>query len=167
MGFIKFFISPDTNRLNFTDYILKCTTTFLLFLIIITISSGLVSALVLIFPFQSVIITTLYQIIILALGICFIVKCTILTIKRLHDFNFSGWWFLLTFVPYLGLLMIVIPGTKGKNRFGLQHSTPSRIKTIAAIFIISIIILGSLYDSYHSWKTFFQFITRNLSALDN
>ena len=45
------------------------------------------------------------------------------SIKRLHDFNFSGWWSLL-FVPLsvvfgIGLLpMVLVPGTDGENRFG-------------------------------------------------
>lgn len=43
-------------------------------------------------------------------------------VRRLHDTNCSGWWYLLAFVPYIGgVIMLVwfcIPGTKGENRFG-------------------------------------------------
>jgi uncharacterized membrane protein YhaH (DUF805 family) len=43
-------------------------------------------------------------------------------VRRLHDTNASGWWILLSFIPYAGgLIMLVwycIPGTKGENRFG-------------------------------------------------
>jgi uncharacterized membrane protein YhaH (DUF805 family) len=43
-------------------------------------------------------------------------------VRRLHDTNSSGWWYLLAFVPYIGgVIMLVwfcIPGTKGENRFG-------------------------------------------------
>mgnify|MGYP000628011175 CR=1 FL=1 len=49
-------------------------------------------------------------------------------IRRLHDNDKSGWWFLLAFVPiasfYL-LYLFVIKGTDGPNRFGsdpLGHS---------------------------------------------
>jgi uncharacterized membrane protein YhaH (DUF805 family) len=43
--------------------------------------------------------------------------------KRAHDFDWSGWWVLLHFVPVVGsLAMIVIlgsvPGNAGPNRFG-------------------------------------------------
>jgi uncharacterized membrane protein YhaH (DUF805 family) len=47
----------------------------------------------------------------------------IVEIKRWHDRDKSGWWFLIGFIPVLGWLWILIecgflPGTKGKNRFG-------------------------------------------------
>lgn len=43
-------------------------------------------------------------------------------VRRLHDINCSGWWILLALVPILGsiilFVMMLIDGTKGKNRFG-------------------------------------------------
>jgi uncharacterized membrane protein YhaH (DUF805 family) len=44
-------------------------------------------------------------------------------VKRLHDFNFSGWWYipflLLWFVFGVGVfLLALIPGTSGENKFG-------------------------------------------------
>jgi uncharacterized membrane protein YhaH (DUF805 family) len=43
--------------------------------------------------------------------------------KRQHDFNFSGWWALIHFVPAIGSLILLVvdgslPGTPGPNRFG-------------------------------------------------
>jgi len=43
--------------------------------------------------------------------------------KRQHDFNFSGWWALIHFVPGVGSLLLLavdgsVPGTHGPNRFG-------------------------------------------------
>ncbi|WP_158811157.1 DUF805 domain-containing protein [Beijerinckia sp. L45] len=62
---------------------------------------------------------------------------TCIAIKRLHDRNKSGWWFLLAFVPYVGGLWLLIEcgmlrGTAGPNRFGpdplgRQASTPSML----------------------------------------
>ncbi len=44
-----------------------------------------------------------------------------ITVRRLHDINFRGWWILLVLVPVLGPLVLfvftVLPGTEGKNRF--------------------------------------------------
>jgi uncharacterized membrane protein YhaH (DUF805 family) len=44
------------------------------------------------------------------------------TVRRLHDQNISGWWFLLCLIPYIGgiiiLVMMCIDGTPGANRFG-------------------------------------------------
>jgi uncharacterized membrane protein YhaH (DUF805 family) len=49
--------------------------------------------------------------------------------RRWHDFDKSGWWALLTFVPVVGTIVIIvlgcIPGSPGDNRFG-------RAPTIAA-----------------------------------
>ena len=44
------------------------------------------------------------------------------TARRLHDFDFAGWWMLLGFIPFLGLVVMLVigfyPGTRGENRFG-------------------------------------------------
>jgi uncharacterized membrane protein YhaH (DUF805 family) len=47
------------------------------------------------------------------------------SVKRQHDFNFSGWWALIHFVPAVGSLLLLavdgsIPGTRGANRFGID-----------------------------------------------
>ena len=45
-----------------------------------------------------------------------------ITVRRLHDTNRSGWWFLLVFIPFIGQLVFLIfmclKGTEGENRFG-------------------------------------------------
>jgi uncharacterized membrane protein YhaH (DUF805 family) len=45
-----------------------------------------------------------------------------LQVRRLHDRNMSGWWVLLTLVPYFGLgsilYLMLAEGTWGPNRFG-------------------------------------------------
>jgi uncharacterized membrane protein YhaH (DUF805 family) len=43
------------------------------------------------------------------------------TVRRLHDLNWSGWWYLLTFIPFASLVFFVafiFRGTVGPNRFG-------------------------------------------------
>jgi uncharacterized membrane protein YhaH (DUF805 family) len=47
----------------------------------------------------------------------------VVQVKRWHDRNKSGWWFLMTFLPVIGLLWVLIEcgflrGTEGPNRFG-------------------------------------------------
>ncbi len=50
-------------------------------------------------------------------------------VRRLHDFDKSGWWYLLLFVPIanlvMGLVLLFAPGTQGANRYGLRdgHGT--------------------------------------------
>jgi uncharacterized membrane protein YhaH (DUF805 family) len=43
-------------------------------------------------------------------------------VRRLHDTDRSGWWFLLIFVPILGWIALLVfyclDGTRGPNRFG-------------------------------------------------
>lgn len=45
------------------------------------------------------------------------------TAKRLHDTDYSAWWMLVNFIPYVGGLILFvwtwfIKGTDGPNRFG-------------------------------------------------
>ncbi len=42
--------------------------------------------------------------------------------RRLHDIGRTGWWLLLALIPFVGwiplLIMAVLPGTGGPNRYG-------------------------------------------------
>lgn len=69
------------------------------------------------------------------LVIAFFLPQIALAVRRLHDRNLSGWWYLgfiiAWFVPYLNLLAIItlivlfaFPGTKGPNRFGPDPLNP-------------------------------------------
>jgi uncharacterized membrane protein YhaH (DUF805 family) len=44
------------------------------------------------------------------------------TVRRLHDVDRSGWWYLLGLVPLLGAIVLFVwfctDGTRGPNRFG-------------------------------------------------
>ena len=43
------------------------------------------------------------------------------SVRRLHDRDLSGWWYLLGFVPFGNIVLLVwyvLPGTPGPNRFG-------------------------------------------------
>jgi uncharacterized membrane protein YhaH (DUF805 family) len=59
-------------------------------------------------------------IVIVALGI--FVPSLAVTVRRLHDTNSSGWWYLLCLIPYAGGLILIVwfcfKGTTGDNRFG-------------------------------------------------
>ena len=62
----------------------------------------------------------------LVIYICFIIAIFVpniaLTIRRLHDIGKSGWWLLLSLVPYIGgLVMLVfycLPSQSGTNKYG-------------------------------------------------
>jgi uncharacterized membrane protein YhaH (DUF805 family) len=43
------------------------------------------------------------------------------SVRRLHDIGLSGWWYLLVFVPFGGLVLTVlaiVDSQAGENRFG-------------------------------------------------
>jgi len=43
-----------------------------------------------------------------------------LTIRRLHDLNLKGWWYLLNFIfsPVVFIMLCFIKGNKEKNKYG-------------------------------------------------
>jgi len=45
-------------------------------------------------------------------------------IRRLHDTNRSGWWLLVTFVPFVGFIVMIVflasAGTTGGNDYGFE-----------------------------------------------
>jgi len=51
-----------------------------------------------------------------------IIPSTAVVVRRLHDIDRTGWWYLFAFVPLIGVIVLLIfactPGTKGSNRFG-------------------------------------------------
>lgn len=61
-------------------------------------------------------------ILMIPLAIAAVAVSVMLGVQRLHDIGWSGWLWLLNFVPVVGsvfaLLMLVIPGTQDANRYG-------------------------------------------------
>lgn len=64
------------------------------------------------------------------------------TVRRLHDRNMSGWWYLgfivLSMVPYVGfiagiafLVVMFLDGTPGTNRFGADPKGRSDVETFS------------------------------------
>lgn len=58
-------------------------------------------------------------------NVVFLWPLVAISAKRQHDFNFSGWWALIHFVPGVGSLFLMlvdgsVPGTHGANRFGVD-----------------------------------------------
>jgi uncharacterized membrane protein YhaH (DUF805 family) len=45
-------------------------------------------------------------------------------VRRLRDTDRSGWWWLLSFIPLIGIIVLIVfwcsAGTRGPNRFGLD-----------------------------------------------
>lgn len=50
-----------------------------------------------------------------------IVPSLAICVRRLHDTDKSGWWYLISFIPFGGIVLLVFfctAGTKGTNKFG-------------------------------------------------
>lgn len=63
-----------------------------------------------------------------------------LTIKRSHDFNVSGWLALLIFVPVVSLVFLFIPGTDGPNRFG-NKTAPNGHSGLVIVLLLGVVAL--------------------------
>lgn len=64
----------------------------------------------------------------------------VISIRRLHDMNRSGWLILLFLIPllniFMGLYLILGSGSKGVNNYGLPRATPVWEKILAWLMII-------------------------------
>ena len=49
------------------------------------------------------------------------------SVRRLHDIDRTGWWFLISFVPLIGTIVLLVfavqDGTPGTNRYGSNPKT--------------------------------------------
>jgi hypothetical protein len=64
------------------------------------------------------------------------INILIIMAQRLNDFDFSSWWLLLFLLinPLLPLVICVIPGTKGINRYGNQPPNASLYDYLNILF---------------------------------
>lgn len=67
----------------------------------------------------------------------------IFMIKRLHDFDQTGWLFLLNFVPIINFLfticLLVMPGSEKRNQYGAVRETPVWEKIFAFVGMAGIV----------------------------
>lgn len=79
------------------------------------------------------------------LGLAWLVWGIRVTALRLHDFNRSGWWMLLTLIPYVGvignLVISLWPGTAEENDYGPKPRRGNMVLAIA-ICVLSTVGLG-------------------------
>ncbi|MDP3845831.1 MAG: DUF805 domain-containing protein [Pseudomonas sp.] len=69
-------------------------------------------------------------------------------VKRLHDIGWSGWLLLVSLIPAVGsvfsIIMLVVPGSTGANRFGPPPPPNSRaVKILAGLWLL-VPVLGIL-----------------------
>ncbi|MGI3210711.1 DUF805 domain-containing protein [Roseovarius tibetensis] len=67
-------------------------------------------------------------------GLAVLLPGIAVAVRRLHDVDRSGWWYLLVLIPVLGSLILIFAffvhrGTTGENRFGPDpHDTTPRAR---------------------------------------
>jgi uncharacterized membrane protein YhaH (DUF805 family) len=77
-----------------------------------------------------------------AFGLAVLVPSIAVVVRRLHDRDLSGWWYLGAIVagmiPFVGfiasialLVLMFLPGTPGPNRFGPDPKDPSNANVFA------------------------------------
>ncbi|MCB1889900.1 MAG: DUF805 domain-containing protein [Rhodocyclaceae bacterium] len=81
-----------------------------------------------------------------------------MSVMRLHDFNWSGWWSLLLFVPFVGnlvaLILMFMPGTDGANDYGNQtesHGWKPVLITLAVCVAGMIVLVPMSLTSYQGY----------------
>ena len=90
----------------------------------------------------------------LAYVACFVMSM-MLTIQRCHDFDMTGWFSLLVFVPFANLMFWFIPGTDGANRFGAK-TPPNSTGVLIAIWMMPVVFVGMMaaiaVPAYHQYQ---------------
>lgn len=82
------------------------------------------------------------SIIILIIYITYIYVSFVFTIKRVHDFNQSGWMSLLSLIPIINVFFCIYlycaTGTEYKNNYGLPRHTPIWEKIVGWLYLLVI-----------------------------
>lgn len=85
------------------------------------------------------------------LFLAFVIVSILFTVQRLHDIGWSGWLWLLNFVPFVGsffpLVIMVVPGNTGANRYGPPpppNSTAVKVLCSLWIVLIGLIFVGAM-----------------------
>lgn len=85
---------------------------FVLFYFILSLVVGIIG---------SILGDTVNKILTVLLTLALFLPSLSIGVRRLHDTDRSGWWYLIAFVPFIGglvlLVFMLLPGTEGANRF--------------------------------------------------
>ena len=62
-------------------------------------------------------------------GLATLIPMISLAVRRLHDIEKSGWWYLLNCIPCIGSIILIVffcqEGTAGSNRYGDDPKAPN------------------------------------------
>ena len=88
---------------------------FLLFVILISIALGIVDGILAAAIGFGGLLSILF-------GLGIIIPSLAVSVRRLHDTGRSGWWYLINFVPLIGVIIFIVfaiqDSTNGPNQYG-------------------------------------------------
>lgn len=91
------------------------------------------------------------QVILFILNIIILIPALIFSVRRLHDFNMSGWFALLELIPLLNILMflalMLIPGSETCNKYGEPRASKTWEVVLAFLFfgLLLLILVNLLF----------------------
>jgi uncharacterized membrane protein YhaH (DUF805 family) len=87
--------------------------------VLFTILGGIVASILDVLLFWSATSTSLLSDV---FGLATLLPGIAVVVRRLHDTDRSGWWYLLILIPLVGIIILIVwcagRGTPGDNRFG-------------------------------------------------
>ena len=71
---------------------------------------------------DGIIFSSAYSVFYILSALALLVPSVAVAVRRLHDTDRSGWWYLVVLVPFVGAILLIVwfctKGTSGPNRFG-------------------------------------------------
>lgn len=111
MGFGQAIASAFSNYVNFSGR--ACRSEYWFWILFVSLAEIVTAIIDYVIGFS--VTTSLF-------GLATFLPSLALAVRRLHDLDRSGWWFLLCCIPLIGWIILIIwycvKGTEGPNRFG-------------------------------------------------
>ena len=64
----------------------------------------------------------------------------VMSIRRLHDLNANGWWALTVLIPFVTLVLLVLPGQRETNRYGPPPPANPASLALAAVLLPTAVV---------------------------
>ena len=117
--------------------------------------SALWAGVFLIIFFLPLVISFNYILILLIVGLTLFVACInliLIMIRRLHDFEYSGWWIILNLIPFVGLLFTIFIGNFNRVSRIYQNRGPFITSKVKVLYFLRLKADGNIYVKYNnSW----------------
>ncbi|GHF49824.1 uncharacterized membrane protein YhaH (DUF805 family) [Deinococcus metalli] len=81
-------------------------------------------------------VTLIFGVLLLIYSLAVLVPSLAVSVRRLHDTGKSGWWYLITFVPFIGslvlLVLMVLDSEPGSNKWGPSPKGTAQAGAVSA-----------------------------------